>query len=131
MIKKKKIAGIAGVSIMALSLCIGTTSVFAANNDGLKKNVDAKAITVKAENPKAGVKGPITHKDLVTTAAKLGINTDGMSDEQIKAALTDYKLSHQENVKAEGLPSHKELASIAAKLGLKNDGMTDEQIEAL
>jgi uncharacterized protein (DUF433 family) len=130
MIKKKKIAGIAGVSVIALSLCIGSTSVFAANNDGLKKNADAKAITVKVENPKAVVKGPLTHEDLVATAAKFGINAAGMSDEQIQAALVAYKQSQQENAKTEGLPSHNELSAIAAKLGIKTDGMTDKQIEA-
>lgn len=124
MIKKKKIAGIAAASIMTLSLCIGSTSVFASNNDGLKKDV------TKAQTSKEAVKRVQTHDDLVAVAAEVGINTAGMSDEQIEAALTAYKRSHQENTKPDGLPSQEELAAIAAKLGINIEGMTDEQIEA-
>jgi hypothetical protein len=120
MIKKKKISGIAAASVMAMILCIGTTSVFASNNDKLKKNVDAKAIASKEVRESVQ-----THDDLVAIATKLGINTADMSDEQIEAALVAYKLSHQENAN-----TTKDLQAIAKKMGMDTKGMSDEQIMA-
>jgi hypothetical protein len=125
MIKKKKITGIAAATVMAMILSIGTTSVFASNNNGLKKDAAAKAQTSKAV-----VKRVQTHEDLVAIGTKLGINTAGMSDEQIEATLVAYKQSHQENTKPDGLTPHDHLIAVAAEVGINTAGMTDAQIES-
>lgn len=130
MTREKKIVSIAAACIMTMILCIGTTSAFASNNDAFKKNAAANRITSKAQIPEADVKIVQTHDDLVKIAAKFGINTAGMTDEQIEAALAAHKQSHQENTKPDGLPPHDHLVAIAAELGINTDGMTDEQIEA-
>ena len=125
MIKKKKIAVMAAASVMAISLCIGTTSVFAANNGGVKKNVSAPGVTAKTQNTKPVVKRAQTHDDLAVIAAEVGINIDGMTDKQIEAALVSYKLSHQGNAN-----TPKDLQEIAKKMNIDTTGITHEQIKS-
>jgi hypothetical protein len=131
MIKKKKIVGIAVTSVMAVSLCLGATSVLAANNDALKKNATEQGAKLKVQTVKKDyVERVRTHDDRVAIAKEIGINVDGMTDEQIDAAIGAYKQSHQDKSQPDGLPLHEHLIAVTKEVGIYVDGMTDEQMEA-
>lgn len=123
MVRSKKVAAAVIAGVLTLTLGIGTA--LAASGTDPQATDAIKATPTQQEPAKADQ--TYTHEDLVKIAAEMGVDITGMTDDQIEAALTDYKLKQIASGQL-GSPSREDLEKKAREIGVDPTGLTDDQL---
>jgi len=109
MFKNRKVWGIAIASMLVVGVAASAMTVFAAGADGQSVS-------------------QVVNSKLQIVAQKLGINTAGMTDEQVKAAISENGAQDADFQKVQIEPSIDDLKATAADWGIDTTGMTEDQI---